>query len=55
MKKPKSKLERAKERILTNQGTRPSEQGYMVVDLVWFRRQLNNLIHLAREEGKEEK
>lgn len=53
MKKPKSKLEKAKERFITEWaqvffGRYTSEKVYQKI-----RRQLNNLIRLAKEEERE--
>jgi hypothetical protein len=53
MKNPKSKLDKAKERLMER-----FTNVYAYPDIYWsfnprqFRRQLNNLIRLAREEGR---
>lgn len=59
MKKPKSKLDKAKERLI-NEWAPPTWADHSIGvedDILYkkFRRQLNNLIRLAREEGRKGK
>ena len=55
MKKPKSKLERAKERLISGYKYKASIFMREFWDPLAFRRQLNNLIRLAKKEEREGK